>query len=134
MAKTVDSNKKKTSLLSSMLLILVPWMQISKAVKSNVAVSFAALTAVLGAGIALHLAFLAFNLTATKAMQLGKTASDDGMDLFAEFFSACYFAALWHSSHLVAFDAFGKARPHASQSICYYKHIDTSCPSGCLLG
>lgn len=75
----VDSNKKKTSILSSMLLILVPWMQISKAVTSNVPVTSAALTATLAAGIALHLVFLAFNLTATAALQLGRTANDDGL-------------------------------------------------------
>ena len=61
-----------------MLLILVPWMQISKAVASNVPVTPAALTAILAAGIALHLVFLAFNLTATAALQLGRTATDDG--------------------------------------------------------
>lgn len=61
-----------------MLLILVPWMQISKAVTSNVPVTSAALTATLAAGIALHLVFLAFNLTATAALQLGRTANDDG--------------------------------------------------------
>lgn len=61
-----------------MLLILVPWMQISKAVMSNVPVTPSALTAVLAAGIALHLVFLAFNLTATTALQLGRTATDDG--------------------------------------------------------
>ena len=77
-AKAVDSNKKKTSIVSSMLLILVPWMQISKAVMSNAAVSFGSLMAVLAAGIALHLMFLAYNLTATTALQLGKSAHDDG--------------------------------------------------------
>ena len=77
-AKAVDSNKKKTSLLSSMLLILVPWMQISKAVMSNAAVSVATLAAVLASGIALHLVFLAFNLTATAALRLGRSANDHG--------------------------------------------------------
>ena len=61
-----------------MLLILVPWMQISKAVMSDVAVSVTSLLGVLAAGIGLHLAFLAFNLTATAALQLGKSASNDG--------------------------------------------------------
>lgn len=78
LARFVDNNKKKTSILSSMLLILVPWMQISKAVVSNVPVTPSALTAVLAAGVALHLVFLAFNLTATTALQLGQTATDDG--------------------------------------------------------
>lgn len=61
-----------------MLLILVPWMQISKAVVSNVPVTPSALAAVLAAGVALHLVFLAFNLTATTVFQLGRTATDDG--------------------------------------------------------
>lgn len=78
MARFVDNNKKKTSILSSMLLILVPWMQISKAVTSNVPVTAAALAATVVAGIALHLVFLAFNLTATAALRLGQTANDDG--------------------------------------------------------
>ena len=69
-----------------MLLILVPWMQISKAVVSNVPVTASALMAVLAAGIALHLVFLAFNLTATTVLQLGRTATDDGaIFAFADF-------------------------------------------------
>lgn len=78
MAKLVDSNKKRMSLLSSMLLILVPWMQISKAVMSGVAISVTSLLGVLAAGIGIHLVFLAFNLTATAALQLGKTADNAG--------------------------------------------------------
>ena len=78
MAKLVDSNKKRMSLLSSMLLILVPWMQISKAVMSGVAISVTSLLGVLAAGVGIHLVFLAFNLTATAALQLGKTADDAG--------------------------------------------------------
>lgn len=71
-----------------MLLILVPWMQISKAVVSNVPVTPSALAAVLAAGVALHLVFLAFNLTATTALQLGRTATDDGA-IFAFAHSGC---------------------------------------------
>ncbi|DBA98420.1 TPA: hypothetical protein ACH3X3_012432 [Trebouxia sp. C0006] len=77
-AKLVDSNKKRMSLLSSMLLILVPWMQISKAVMSGVAISVTSLLGVLAAGVGIHLVFLAFNLTATAALQLGKTADNAG--------------------------------------------------------
>ena len=61
-----------------MLLILVPWMQISKAVASDVVVSVPSLLAVLAAGIIIHLLFLAFNLTATSALRLGKSSSDGG--------------------------------------------------------
>ena len=77
-ARLVDSNKKTMSLLRSMLLILVPWMQISKAVMSDVAVSVPALLTVLAAGIGIHLVFLAFNLVATAALQLGRSDKDDG--------------------------------------------------------
>ena len=55
-------------------------MQISKAVMSDVAVSAASLLAVLAAGIALHLVFLMFNITATKALQLGRTENSSGMN------------------------------------------------------
>ncbi len=78
MAKLVDSNKKRMSVLSSMLLILVPWMQISKAVMSGVAISVTSLLGVLAAGVGIHLVFLAFNLTATAALQLGKSADNAG--------------------------------------------------------
>lgn len=77
-AKWVDDNKKKLSVISSCLLILVPWMQISKAVMSDVAVSPASLLAVLAAGVVLHLVFLAFNITATNALRLGQTGNASG--------------------------------------------------------
>ncbi|DBA85369.1 TPA: hypothetical protein ACH3X2_006048 [Trebouxia sp. C0005] len=77
-AKLVDSNKKRMSVLSSVLLILVPWMQISKAVMSGVAISVTSLLGVLAAGVGIHLVFLAFNLTATAALQLGRTADNAG--------------------------------------------------------
>lgn len=82
-ARLVDSNKKTMSLLSSMLLILVPWMQISKAVMSDVAVSVPSLLTVLAAGIGIHLVFLAFNLVATAALQLGRSDKDDGAQRFS---------------------------------------------------
>ncbi len=66
------------TVLSSMLLILVPWMQISKAVMSGVAISVTSLLGVLAAGVGIHLVFLAFNLTATAALKLGKTADNAG--------------------------------------------------------
>lgn len=53
-------------------------MQISKAVMSDVAVSAASLLAVLAAGIALHLAFLVFNITAVSVLRLGKSANASG--------------------------------------------------------
>lgn len=70
-AKAVDGNKKALSLLSACLLALVPWMQISKAVSSDVAVSLGALAAVVASGVVIHLAFLAFNMTAVRVLGIG---------------------------------------------------------------
>ncbi len=49
MAQHVDSNKRAMSLASAVLLITVPWMQISRVAASGVAVSPAALAAVVAA-------------------------------------------------------------------------------------
>ena len=46
-------------------------MQISKAVTSGVSVSVTSLVAVVAAGTAIHLLYLAFNIAATSALQLG---------------------------------------------------------------
>ena len=46
-------------------------MQISKAVTSGVSVSVTSLVAVVAAGAAIHLLYLAFNITATSALRLG---------------------------------------------------------------
>lgn len=70
-AGQVDRNKKALALLSACLLALVPWMQISKAVSSDVTVSLGALAAVVAAGVAIHLAFLAFNMTAVAVLGIG---------------------------------------------------------------
>ena len=67
----MDRNKKALALLSACLLALVPWMQISKAVSSDVAVSLGALAAVVAAGVAIHLAFLAFNMAAVVVLGIG---------------------------------------------------------------
>jgi len=67
----VDGNKKALALLSASLLALVPWMQISKAVSSDVSVSLSALGAVVASGVAIHIAFLAFNMTAVRVLGIG---------------------------------------------------------------
>ena len=67
----MDRNKKALALLSACLLALVPWMQISKAVSSDVTVSVRALAAVVAAGVAIHLAFLAFNMAAVAVLRIG---------------------------------------------------------------
>jgi len=48
-AQYVDSNKRAMSLASAVLLITVPWMQISRVAASGVSVSPAALAAVVAA-------------------------------------------------------------------------------------
>jgi len=42
-ARTVDGNKRWVTLASGCLLIMVPWMQISRAASSNVSVSAASI-------------------------------------------------------------------------------------------
>lgn len=71
MARTVDGNKKALAVLSACLLALVPWMQISKAVSADVSVSLASLAAVVACGVAIHLAYLAFNMTAVRVLGIG---------------------------------------------------------------
>ena len=77
LAQQVDSNKRAMTLASACLLITVPWMQISKVAASGVAVSPGAVAAVVAAGVALHVAFLALNGAACRALQLGG-GSDPG--------------------------------------------------------
>ncbi|CAL5222608.1 g5001 [Coccomyxa viridis] len=74
--KTVDSNKKALSVLSASLLALVPWMQISKAVSADVSVSLASLGAVVACGGVIHLAYLAFNMTAVRVLGIGGKDKD----------------------------------------------------------
>ncbi len=73
----MDSNKRAMSLASACLLITVPWMQISKVAASGVAVSPAAVAAVVAAGALLHVAFLVLNSTACRALQLGGGSNPD---------------------------------------------------------
>lgn len=67
----MDRRKKALGLLSACLLALVPWMQISRAVSSAVNVRVSALAAVVAAGVAVHLAYLAFNATAVRLLRIG---------------------------------------------------------------
>ena len=76
LARTVDANKKALAVLSACLLALVPWMQISKAVSADVSVSLAALAAVVACGVAIHLAYLAFNMTAVRVLGIGGRDGD----------------------------------------------------------
>ena len=80
LAKAIDGRKKLLAMLSATLLAMVPWMQISKAVTDGVNVEPSALFAAVTAGVAIHLAFLAFNMTAVKALRLGGSEDPSGRD------------------------------------------------------
>lgn len=67
----MDGHKKGFSLLSSALLVMVPWMQISKAVTGGTHVGLADLAIITAAGLALHGVYLAFNTAASRALKLG---------------------------------------------------------------
>ena len=81
MAKLVDGKKKQLAMLSATLLAMVPWMQISKAVANQVSVQPSALATAVAAGVAIHFLFLAFNMTAVKALKLGRGDNASGMPL-----------------------------------------------------
>lgn len=66
-----DANKKRLGFLSGILLALVPWMQVSKAVKQNVHMPLKGLLAVVAAGAGIHCLMLAFNLAAVHLLKLG---------------------------------------------------------------
>lgn len=78
-AKLVDNRKKQLAMLSATLLAMVPWMQISKAVADQVSVQPAALATAVAAGVAIHVVFLAFNMTAVRALKLGGGDNPSGM-------------------------------------------------------
>ena len=58
------------------LLSLCCRMQISKAVTSGVSVSVTSMVAVVAAGAAIHLLYLAFNIGATSALRLGGSGQE----------------------------------------------------------
>ena len=70
-AEAADNNKSRLAILSGCLLALVPWMQISRAVKEHVALPLGPLAAVIVAGVAIHLLYLAVNIAAVTALRLG---------------------------------------------------------------
>lgn len=83
LAQGVDRRKKLTAMLSATLLACVPWMQISKAATDQVIVQPSALLAAVAAGVAIHLAFLAFNSVAVSALRLGGKHASPGEKLFS---------------------------------------------------
>ena len=75
MAARVDKNKKQLGRLSAVLLAMVPWMQISKAVADQISVEPSSLAAAVVAGLLIHTVFLGFNLAAVNVLKLGGNAS-----------------------------------------------------------
>lgn len=71
LAATVDSRRKTILMMQSILLSMVPWMQVSKAVASKVDLNFASLCLTAAYGMAVHLAYLAFNMVVPWLLRLG---------------------------------------------------------------
>lgn len=85
----VDAKKQLLSILTGSLLALVPWMQVSRAVKQNVQLSLCTLAAVVAAGIAIHLVYLAVNITAVNVLNLGGHGEEGTEVADAAAFKAC---------------------------------------------
>ena len=74
----VGEHRRQLSLLSSLLLVTVPWMQISLAVQDKITVSSLALLAVVATGLFLHVVYLAINTGLVKLFRLGGCDPKDG--------------------------------------------------------
>ena len=70
-ARTVDSNKKELSYLSTALLATVPWSQVSRAVAGGAALPAGPLALSAAAGVGIHCGLLLFNLAAVRLLNLG---------------------------------------------------------------
>lgn len=64
-------------MLSSFLLVTVPWMQISLAVQDKITVSTLALLSVVAVGLALHVVYLAINTGLVTLFGLGGDDTED---------------------------------------------------------
>eukprot|EP00884_Botryococcus_braunii_P020326 jgi/Botrbrau1/6978/Bobra.0165s0014.1 len=71
------ANRKQLSIVSALFLGLVPWMQISRAVTSNVSITLSGLLSVMAVGMIVHIVYLAANITAVHVLQLGGKTEDD---------------------------------------------------------
>lgn len=70
------TNKKLLGIISGIFLGLVPWMQISRAVTSNVSITLSGLLSVMAVGVVVHVVYLAANMTAVNVLQLGGKGED----------------------------------------------------------
>jgi solute carrier family 10 (sodium/bile acid cotransporter), member 7 len=66
----VTKHKIGMKLLSSFLLVMVPWMKVSTSVEKMNAVDFGSIVACFGIGTAIHLIYLGINLLGTKFLKL----------------------------------------------------------------
>ena len=66
----VKKRKITMKLLSSFLLVMVPWMKVSTSVEKMNKVDFASIVACFGIGTGIHLLYLSINLLGTKALNL----------------------------------------------------------------
>ena len=78
-ARAVDARRRALGILSSCLLISVPYTQVSKAVAGGLEVSLGPLLAVVAAALAIHCLYLAFNAGAARALALGGQEGDPGV-------------------------------------------------------
>lgn len=76
MAAFAYTNKKLLGIVSGIFLGLVPWMQISRAVTSNVSITLSGLLSVMAVGVIVHVVYLAANMTAVHVLQLGGKGED----------------------------------------------------------
>lgn len=77
-ARAVDANKRKLAYVSTALLALVPWSQVSRAVAGGATLRPAPLAAAAAAGLAIHVGLLLFNLAAVRALDLGSGGFGSG--------------------------------------------------------
>jgi len=75
-ARAADARRKSLGILSSCLLITVPYTQVSKAVAAGLRVGWGPLLATVAAALAVHCLYLAFNAGAARALGLGGRDSE----------------------------------------------------------
>ncbi|KAI3957630.1 hypothetical protein MKW92_024839 [Papaver armeniacum] len=75
-SKFVDQNRKKLSMLSAILLSLVPWMQVSRSRSLLLMVKPTMFLIVIGIGMVSHLILLAFNTVAVQSLSVATGGKD----------------------------------------------------------
>ncbi|KAI3987136.1 hypothetical protein MKX01_036926 [Papaver californicum] len=75
-AEFVDQNRKKLSMLSAILLSLVPWMQVSRSRSLLLMVKPTMFLIAIGIGMVSHLILLAFNIVAVQSLSVASGGKD----------------------------------------------------------